>query len=75
MAKIGDVIRLNDQKNYIVVNTVDYETNTYGYLCEVDNAENVKIVQFESENKLSIIGSNEKELLTKLILLLANSDN
>lgn len=65
----NDVIVLDDSKQYVVVEQIIYENNRYAYLCELGNLSNIKFVQIEDNNMVSIIGKDETVLLEKLIVL------
>ena len=70
----NDIIVLDDQKQYIVVEKIVYKNDIYAYLCELGNVNNIKFVQIESDSNLSIIEPDETELLKNLILL-CSKDN
>lgn len=70
----NDVIVLDDSKQYVVVEQVIYENNRYAYLCELGNLSNIKFVQIEDNNMLSIISKDETVLLEKLIILFSRKN-
>ena len=68
------IIVLDDKKEYVIVDYLTYENNVYAYLCEIGNVENIKMVQFEDDKTLSIVGSDEPVLLEKLVYLFAKNN-
>lgn len=63
--EIKDTLTLDDDKSYVVVSKVNYQNNTYLYLIEAENNDDVKILKLEANNKLTEFDNPEliKELL------------
>ena len=69
-----DIMILDDNKQYVVVNYLEYDGNMYVYLCELGNSDNIKFVQVEDDKTISIVGTDETDLLKKLIFLFVRNN-
>ena len=64
--KIKDIITLDDNNKYIISSKIHYEGNTYYYLVDINNPENL---MFCYEKNGYLVELNDKELTTRLLPL------
>lgn len=64
-----DILTLEDQKEYVVVCTANYENINYYYIVDIENVDNFKFVKIENDNLFEI---KDKDLVTRLIPLFIN---
>ena len=69
---IKDILTLDDNNEYVVVNKNFYDNKNFYYLADLNNNTNVK---FCYEDKDELVEINDKVLNTKLLSLFANSNN
>ena len=69
---IKDLVTLSDDKEYIVVSKVVYESKTYYYLLENIDYSNVKFLVENGEELKSV---KDKELILKLLPLFIQATN
>ena len=65
---IKDMITLSDDNEYVVVSKTDYEENTYYYLIDSNNNENIKFCVENSDNQ-SLKEVEDKKLIQELLPL------
>lgn len=71
-----DIITLDNNKQFIVAGIADYNETKYLYLVDIKNHNNVEIAELELDGCISIIDSNEEELINALYpLFYENSKN
>jgi len=70
---IKDTITLDDNNNYVVVSKADYENNTYYYLIDKENNENVKFCVENKNSENSIIEVIDENLIQKLLPLFVDN--
>jgi len=63
---IKDIIILSDNNNYVVVSKIVYQGNTYYYLIDKDNNENLKFCIEKPENN-SLLEVNDSNLIQQLL--------
>jgi len=63
---IKDTITLSDGNSYVVVSKTNYNDNTYYYLVDRDNHENIKFC-FEKAKNGSVLEINDKNLIQQLL--------
>ena len=66
---IKDTITLNDNNDYLVISKVNYENNTYYYLIDVLNNENIKFCVENKNTNNSIIEVIDQSLIQTLLPL------
>lgn len=66
MLEKGDLIKLNNQKEYLVMNQINYKGNNYIYLVTKDGVSGVAICKLEEDN---ITPVTEEELFNELLKL------
>ena len=69
---IKDVITLDDNNEYIVVNKVNYNDKNYYYLIDMEDSENL---MFCYEDNGDLVEVNDKELTAKLLPLFLEKSN
>ena len=73
MIDIKDVITLSDDNKYGVVSKTVLDGKTYYYLVDINNHANLKFCyEKNSDNELKLVEVEDKNLIQKLIPLLAN---
>ena len=63
---IKDLIALDDNNKYVVVSKIDYDDETYYYLTDINNNENIKFLVQNKEKPNSVFQVEDVELLRKL---------
>ena len=53
--EIKSIIRLNDDKEYVINNKVNYEEKDYIYLEDINDNTNLKFAKIKEENSVSIL--------------------
>lgn len=71
--KYKSVLTLDDDNEYVVAGVAKYNNSDYVYLVDIHNHVNMKFAEIENDGSLSIINSNEKELINKLVPLFYDS--
>ena len=69
---IKDVITLDDNNEYVVVNKVNYNDKNYYYLIDMEDSENL---MFCYEDNGDLVEVNDKELTAKLLPLFLEKSN
>jgi len=69
---VKDIITLSDKHSYVVTGKTNYQDNTYYYLVDKDNLENIKFCVEKSENN-SVIEIDDKDLIQQLLPLFLES--
>jgi len=54
MLSLGRIITLDDNKEYTVLDTVNYLNNYYCYLIELNNFDNTKIYQISDDRLIEV---------------------
>ena len=67
---IKDILTLDDNNEYVVVNKIFYDSKNYYYPADLNNNTNVKSCYVDKDELVEI---NDKALNTKLLSLFANS--
>lgn len=72
MLEKGDMLTLDDGKDYTVVETLDYNNKNYCYLIDVNNYENISFCEIINNDELEEVEDEELrfELLEKFNQLL-----
>ena len=65
--KINDIVKLDDNNEYVIVSKINYENINYYYLADINNFNNVL---FLYENKDELKEVSNIELLKKIMPLL-----
>ncbi len=71
--KLKSILTLDDNNEYMVVSSVEYNNSCYVYLVDIHNHINMKFAEIMSDGSLLIINSSERELIDKLIPLFYNN--
>ena len=66
-----DVITLDDDTKYVIVDIIDYQNKKYGFLVDINHSENIMYVELKPNNTITAIGSKHMNLMNRLNLLLA----
>lgn len=66
MLSLGRIITLDDNKEYTVLDTVNYLNNYYCYLIELNNFDNTKIYQIYEKDLLEV---KDEDLINNLEVL------
>ena len=69
---IKDVITLDDNNEYVVVNKVNYNDKNYYYLIDMEDSENL---MFCYEDNGDLVEVKDKELTAKLLPLFLEKSN
>ena len=72
MLKLGEIITLNNNKEYIVASTTVHENNNYAYLVEYENNENTKIYLVNENELTEVINKNLIDELENLFVSIYN---
>lgn len=75
--EVNNIVTLDNDADYLVINKLDYENNTYFAMCNLNDDKDLKIVRQEGNELVEFF---DFELLTKLVCLFdsqnkMNSDN
>ena len=65
--KINDIVKLDDNNEYVVVSKINYENKNYYYLADINNLNNVLFL-YEDKDELKEVSNIE--LLKKIMPLL-----
>ncbi|MCL2592142.1 MAG: hypothetical protein FWD82_02135 [Defluviitaleaceae bacterium] len=71
---IKDTITLRDKNKYMVISKIDYHNNTYYYLINEVNSENIKFCLEKNERK-TLIEIDDTNLIQTLLPIFAGSIN
>jgi len=63
---IKDTITLSDDNSYVVASKTNYQNNTYYYLIDKANNENIKFY-FENTKNSSLVETEDKILIQQLL--------
>jgi len=69
--EIQNVIKLDDNNEYVVVGKADYEKETYLYIVDINDNSKFKITKLDKDKLIEV--ENNKELIRKLIILFYES--
>jgi len=69
--EIQNVIKLDDNNEYVVVGKADYEKEIYLYIVDINDNSKFKITKLDKDKLIEI--ENNKELIRKLIILFYES--
>ena len=72
MIEIKDTIILSDGNSYVVVSKTNHHDNTYYYLIDRDNIENIRFCVEKTDNN-SLIEIHDKNLIQQLLPLFVES--
>lgn len=71
--EIKSIIRLNDDKEYVINNKVNYEEKDYIYLEDINDNTNLKFAKIKEDNSVSILDHKlDIDLIGKLIPMFYN---
>lgn len=70
MLKQGDNLTLNDNKEYVVVTTTEYNNKNYVYLISPDDYTNTMICEYDNKDSLQKV--TDSELLESLLKIFTN---
>lgn len=65
--EIEDVLKLDDNNEYVVVSKVDYDKQTYLYIVDLNDNSKFKIARLANDKLIEV--EDNKELIRKLIIL------
>jgi len=69
--EIENVIKLDDNNEYVVVGKADYENEIYLYIVDINDNSKFKITKLDKDKLIEV--ENNKELIRKLIILFYES--
>ena len=70
--EIKDTLTLSDNNSYVIVSKAKHENNTYYYLIDKNNNENIKFCLEKTENN-SLLEINDANLIQQLLPLFLKS--
>ena len=71
---IKDIITLSDGNSYVVTSKASFQDNTYYYLIDKNNNENMKFCQ-ENEKNASLIELDDPSLIQQLLPIFVESSS
>ena len=66
MLRQGEILTLNDNKNYLVVYTTEINLKKYAYLIEQDNYTNTMFCKYDNNNGLEKV--IESEIIQQILI-------
>ncbi len=66
-----DVLTLDDDREYVIADIIDYKKKKYAYLVDIHNKGNIMYAELKSNDLLTAIGSDNHELIKELSKIIA----
>lgn len=72
---ILDVLTLDDNNDYVIVDKCEYLGNNYAFLVDIHDKKNIIYVQIKGGNVISALGSSEIAIIYELSKIFAHNSS